>query len=132
MDRPRRDAHDARAWGEALLIGLLAAALILFATYPTLRHSYDAGQARLVLETVIAVAAVVAAFLAAIRVSVEGRWSDVFLCTGFAVTGAATFAFSVVPLLNGSPPIAGPGGVAAGSRPSTGAALPPRPRSPPP
>src|SRR5262249_20201327 len=105
------------------LIGLLAAALILFATYPTLRHSYDAGQARLVLETVIAVAAVVAAFLAAIRVSVEGRWSDVFLCTAFAVTGAATFAFAVVPLLNGSPSIAGAEGWAGIAGRITGAAF---------
>jgi len=36
-----------------------------------------------------------------VRVTVEGRWSDVLLCTGFALTSATVLAFSVAPLLNG-------------------------------
>jgi len=107
MDRPGRDAHQTWLWGEALLLGLLAAAFTWFVAYPTLGHPYDAAQVRLVLDTVITLAAVIVAVLAAIRVSVEGRWTDVVLCTGFAVTAAATFAFSVVPMMDGSPTIAG-------------------------
>ena len=110
MDRPRKDAYQTRLWGEALLLGLLAAALTLFVVYPTLQQPYDIPAVRLVLDTVIALAAVVVAVLATVRVSVEGRWSDVLLCTGFAVTAAATFCFSIVPLLDESTNIAGPEG----------------------
>ncbi|HEU5211685.1 MAG TPA: histidine kinase [Gaiellaceae bacterium] len=106
MDHPERDADETWRWGEALLLGLVAAGLTVVVAYPTLGHPYDAAQVRLVLDTVITLAAVIVAVLAAIRVSVEGRWSDVLLCTGFAVTAAATFAFSVVPLLDGSLTIA--------------------------
>ena len=103
MDRPQKDADQTWLWGEALLLGLLAAALTLFVVYPTLRQPYDVPvNLRLVLDTVITLAAIVVAVLAAVRVSVEGRWSDVLLCTGFAVTAAATFCFSVLPLLDGS------------------------------
>ena len=107
MDRPQKDAYQTWLWGEALLLTLLAAALTLFVVYPTLRQPYDTPHVRLVLDTLITLAAVVVAVLAAVRVSVEGRWSDVLLCTGFAVTAAATFCFSIVPLLDESTKIAG-------------------------
>lgn len=110
MDRPQKDAYQTWLWGEALLLGLLAAALTLFVVYPSLRQPYNVPHVRLVLDTVITLAAVVVAVLAAVRVSVEGRWSDVLLCTGFAVTAAATFCFSIVPLLDESTKIAGPEG----------------------
>jgi signal transduction histidine kinase len=73
----------------------------LFVVYPTLRQPYDLTQVRLVLDTVVMLAALVVAVLAAVRVSVEGRWSDVLLCCGFALTSATVLAFSVAPLLNG-------------------------------
>ena len=82
MNRPQRDAYQTWLWGEALLLALLAAALTLFLFYPTLRQPYDLAQVRLVLDTVVMLAALVVAVLAAVRVSVEGRWSDVLLCCG--------------------------------------------------
>ena len=101
MNRPQRDAYQTWLWGEALLLALLAAALTLFLFYPTLREPYDLTQVRLVLDTVVMLAALVVAVLAAVRVSVEGRWSDVLLCSGFAVTATTVLAFSIAPLLNG-------------------------------
>src|SRR4051794_12197242 len=100
MNRPQRDAYQTWLWGEALLLALLAAALTLFLFYPTLRQPYDLSQVRLVLDTVVMLAALVVAVLAAVRVSVEGRWSDVLLCCGFALTSAAVLAFSIVPSLD--------------------------------
>ncbi len=101
MNRPQRDAYQTWLWGEALLLALLAAALTLFVVYPNLRQPYDLTQVRLVLDTVVMLAALVVAVLAAVRVSVEGRWSDVLLCSGFALTSATVLAFSIAPLLNG-------------------------------
>jgi signal transduction histidine kinase len=101
VNRPQRDAYQTWLWGEALLLALLAAALTLFLVYPDLRQPYDLTQGRLVLDTVVVLAALVVAILAAVRVSVEGRWSDVLLCCGFALTSATVLAFSVAPLLNG-------------------------------
>jgi signal transduction histidine kinase len=99
VNRPQRDAYQTWLWGEALLLALLAAALTLFLVYPDLRQPYDLIQVRLVLDTVVVLAALVVAVLAAVRVSVEGRWSDVLLCCGFALTSATVLAFSVAPLL---------------------------------
>ncbi len=101
MNRPQRDAYQTWLWGEALLLALLAAALTLFVVYPNLRQPYELTQVRLVLDTVVMLAALVVAVLAAVRVSVEGRWSDVLLCSGFALTSATVLAFSILPLLNG-------------------------------
>jgi signal transduction histidine kinase len=107
MNRPQKDAYQTWLWGEALLLALLAAALTLFVVYPNLRQPYAVPHVRLVLDTVMTLAAIVVAVLAAVRVSVEGRWSDVLLCTGFAATAAAIFAFSVVPLLDSTTRISG-------------------------
>src|SRR4051812_16014370 len=101
MNRPQRDAYQTWLWGEALLLALLAAALTLFVVYPNLREPYDLTQVRLVVDTVVMLAALVVAVLAAVRVSVEGRWSDVLLCSGFALTSATVLAFSIAPLLDG-------------------------------
>jgi signal transduction histidine kinase len=110
VDRPRKDAYPTWPWGEALLLGLLAVPLTLFVAYPTLRQPYDVPGVRLVLDTAITLAAVVVAVLASVRISVEGRWSDVLLSTGFAVTAAAMFCFSIVPLLDESTNVPGPEG----------------------
>jgi signal transduction histidine kinase len=110
MNRPQKDTYQTWLWGEALLLALLGAALTLFIAYPTLREPYDLPDVRLVLDTVVMLAALVVAVLAAIRVSVEGRWSDVLLCLGFSLTAAANLAFAIVPTFDGSYDIARPEG----------------------
>lgn len=99
----RRDdtAYQSWLWGEILLFGLLGAALALFATYPELRPTYDLPQVRLVLDTMVALAAILVAVLAGIRFSVDGRRLDWFLCAGFLLTAGATFCFGIAPLFGG-------------------------------
>jgi signal transduction histidine kinase len=101
----RRDDHAYQSWlwGEILLLGLLAAALALFATYPSLRPTYDLPQVRLVLDTLVALAAALVAVLAGVRFSVEGRRLDLLLCAGFSTAAGATFAFGIAPVLGGQP-----------------------------
>src|SRR5436309_12340861 len=101
----RRDDPAYQSWlvGEILLFGLLGAALALFATYPALRPTYELPQARLVLDTTVALAAVLVAVLAGVRFSVEGRRLDLLLCAGFSVAAASTFSFAIVPALDGGP-----------------------------
>src|SRR5918911_513846 len=102
----RRDDPAYQSWlvGEILLFGLLGAALALFATYPSLRPTYELPQARLVLDTMVALAAALVAVLAAVRFSVDGRRLDLFLCAGFSIAAAATFSFAIAPQLGGGPP----------------------------
>src|SRR5919201_3049687 len=59
----RRDNGDYQSWlfGQVLLLGLLGAGLALFVAYPQLRSSYDAPQARLVLDTTVTAAAMIVA-----------------------------------------------------------------------
>ena len=101
----RRDDPAYQSWlvGEILLFGLLGAALALFATYPDLRPTYELPQVRLVLDTMVALAAVLVAVLAGVRFSVEGRRLDLLLCAGFSVAAAATFCFGIAPVLGGQP-----------------------------
>jgi signal transduction histidine kinase len=96
-------AYQSWLWGEILLFGLLAAALALFATYPNLRPTYELPQVRLVLDTLVALAASLVAVLAGVRFSVEGRRLDLFLCAGFMTAAGATFAFGIAPVLGGQP-----------------------------
>ncbi|MFN2469403.1 MAG: sensor histidine kinase [Gaiellaceae bacterium] len=97
MKRAENDAYQTWLWGEALLLALLAATLTLSLGYPDLWEPYDLPQVRLVLDTVIMLAAAVVAVLAGTRVSVDGRWGDVLLCGGFGTAAAATLAFAVAP-----------------------------------
>jgi signal transduction histidine kinase len=101
----RRDdpAYQSWLWGEVLLFGLLAAALALFAAYPDLRPTYELPQVRLVLDTLVALAAGLVAVLAGVRFSVDGRRLDLFLCAGFSIAAGATFAFGIAPVLGGQP-----------------------------
>jgi signal transduction histidine kinase len=96
-----RDDYQAWLWGEVLLIGLLGAALALFVAYPSLRNTYALPQVRLVLDTAVTLAAAIVALLAGIRFAVDGRRLDLLLCGGFASAAAATFVFSIAPLLGG-------------------------------
>ncbi len=99
----RRDDPAYQSWllGEILLFGLLGAALALFAVYPSLRPTYELPQARLVLDTMVALAALLVAVLAGVRFSVEGRRLDLFLCAGFLLAALSTFCFAIAPRLGG-------------------------------
>jgi signal transduction histidine kinase len=90
-----------QAWlrGEILLVGLLGAALAFFVAYPELHESSAQPELRLVLQTVVMLAAAIVAVLAGLRFSVERRRSDLLLSTGFSVTATATLAFSIGPAL---------------------------------
>jgi hypothetical protein len=59
----------------------------LFVTYPGLRPSFELPQVRLVLNTMVALAAVLVAVLAGVRFSVDGRRLDWLLCAGFSLAG---------------------------------------------
>jgi signal transduction histidine kinase len=101
----RRDdsAYQSWLWGQILLLGLLGAALALFVTYPDLRPTYHLPQVRVVLDTMVALAATLVAVLAGIRFSVDGRRLDWLLCAGFSLAAGATFCFGIVPILGGQP-----------------------------
>src|SRR5918911_2192628 len=101
----RRDdpAYQSWLWGQVLLFGLLAAALAFFAAYPNLRPTYELPQVRLVLDTLVSVAAALVAVLAGVRFSVDGRRLDLFLCAGFSVAAGSTFCFGIAPVLGGAP-----------------------------
>jgi signal transduction histidine kinase len=123
VSRPQNDTYQTWLWGEALLLGLLAAWLTLFVAYPDLREPYNLPEVRLVLDTVVMLAALVVAVLAAIRVSVEGRWSDVLLCLGFSLTAASNLAFSIVPAFDSGSDLARPEGWAGVAGRIAGAAF---------
>jgi signal transduction histidine kinase len=101
----RRDdsAYQSWLWGEILLFGLLGAALALFVTYPELRPTYHLPQTRLVLDTMVSLAATLVAVLAGVRFSVDGRRLDWLLCAGFSLAAGSTFCFGIVPILGGQP-----------------------------
>src|SRR6266516_2089271 len=83
----KEDAYQSWFWGEVLLFGLLGALLALFVTYQDLRPSFDLPQVRLVLNTMVALAAVLVAVLggrpearlAALRGLLAGGGLDVLL-----------------------------------------------------
>ncbi len=101
MREDGRDDFQAFLWGQILLFGLLGAALAFFLFHRDVPTHWALPEVRLVLQTAVAVAAGIVALLAGVRFSVEGRRLDLLLCTGFLVSGSATFAFSVVPVLGG-------------------------------
>jgi signal transduction histidine kinase len=98
-----RDDYQAWLWSTVLLIWLLGAALALFVAYPSLRTSYSLPQARLVLDTVVMLAAAIVAVLAGIRFSVDGRRLDLLLCGGFSAASASMLIFSIAPVVGGHP-----------------------------
>src|SRR4051794_30945568 len=101
--RNEENAYLSWLWGEVLLFGLLGATLALFVTYPDLRPTYELPQVRLVLDTMVALAAVLVAVLAGVRFSVEGRRLDWLLCAGFSLAAGSTFCFGIAPVLDNRP-----------------------------
>ncbi len=101
--RNEENAYQSWLWGEVLLFGLLGATLALFITYPDLRPTFELPEVRLVLDTMVALAAVLVAVLAGIRFSVDGRRLDLLLCAGFSLAAGSTFCFGIAPILGGQP-----------------------------
>src|SRR6266516_3699615 len=101
--RNEENAYQSWLWGEVLLFGLLGATLALFVAYPDLRPTFELPQVRLVLDTVVALAAVLVAVLAGVRFSVDGRRLDLLLCAGFSLAAGSTFCFGIAPVLGGQP-----------------------------
>ena len=97
-------AEAYRSWliGELVLVALLGGAIAYFTVTSSLR-GYALPEARLALDTTVAVCASIVATLAAIRFLVEGRALDVLLAASFVATGLGTLAFGVVPTLGGRP-----------------------------
>src|SRR5438477_13175718 len=102
--RNEENAYQSWLWGEVLLFGLLGATLALFVTYPNLRPTFDLPQARLVLDTTVALAAVLVAVLAGIRFSVDGRRLGLLLGAGSSLDAGSTFCFAVASGLGGHGP----------------------------
>jgi signal transduction histidine kinase len=95
-------AEAYRSWlvGELVLVALLGGATAYFGLTSSLR-GYALPEARLALDTTVAVCATIVATLAAIRFLVEGRVLDLLLASSFVTTGVGTLAFGVVPVLGG-------------------------------
>jgi len=101
--RKQENAYQSWLWGEVLLFGLLGALLALSVTYPGLRPSFELPQVRLVLNTMVALAAGLVAVLAGVRFSVDGRRLDWLLCAGFSLAAGSTFCFGIAPVLGNEP-----------------------------
>ena len=87
--------------GELVLVSLLGLGTVLLAVTGRL-DGYSLPNARISLDTAVAVVASIVAILTAIRFLVEGRGMDLLLAAGFLAIGVGAFAFAVVPVLSGS------------------------------
>ncbi len=89
-----------RSWlaGELLLVCLLAlGTALLFATNRL--DGYELPNARVALDTAVAIVATIVALLAATRFLVEGRGMDLLLAAGFLAIGLGTAIFAVAPVV---------------------------------
>ena len=96
----RSDTYRSWIVGELVLVALLGSSTAFLALSAAL-DGYALPEARLSLDTAVAVFATIVAILAAVRFRVEGRLMDLFVAAAFFTVGLATFAFRVVPLLGG-------------------------------
>ncbi len=89
-----------RSWlaGELLLVCLLALGLVLLLVTHRL-DGYALPNARIVLDTTVAIIATIVALLAAIRFLVEGRGMDLLLAAGFLAIGLGSAIFAVAPVI---------------------------------
>jgi len=97
-----RPSERYRSWliSELVLVSLLALGTALLALTGRL-DGYELPNARIALDTSVAVVASIVAILAAIRFLVEGRLMDLLLAAGFLAIGAGTFTFAVASVLAG-------------------------------
>ncbi len=84
-----------------MLAGLLGLGTVLLVVTGRL-DGYALPNARISLDTAVAVVASIVAILTAIRFLVEGRGMDLLLSAGFLAIGVGAFAFAVVPVLSGA------------------------------
>ena len=103
MERARTDAYASWLAGLTFVVLALGATTGFFVVNPSLQNAYALPEARLVLETVVALAAAAVAVLAGTRFSVEGQRIDLLLCSGFAATALGGILFEIVPALGGDP-----------------------------
>ncbi len=102
MEGARKDTYTSWLVGLTFIVLSLGAATGFFVANPALQDAYALPEARLVLETVVALAAAAVSLLTGTRFAVEGQRVDLLLCAGFATTALGGLAFEVVPLLGGS------------------------------
>jgi signal transduction histidine kinase len=97
-----RPSERDRSWliGELILVSLLAIGTVLLFQTGRL-DGYALPNARIALDTAVAMMASTVAVLAATRFLVEGRAMDLLLAGGFFATGIGTFAFAVAPAISG-------------------------------
>jgi signal transduction histidine kinase len=94
-------ARTYRSWlvSELLIVAVLALSTVVLAATDRL-GGYELPEARLVLDTAVAIVASMVAVLVAIRFRVEGRTLDLLLTAGFAVIALGTFVYGVLPGLD--------------------------------
>jgi signal transduction histidine kinase len=100
VQRARLETYQSWLIGELVLVFLLGFATLLFSATGRL-DGYALPNARIVLDTAVAVVASIVAILTAVRFLVEGRGMDLLLAGGFLATGPGTFVFRVAPVLGG-------------------------------
>lgn len=112
-----RSRERYRSWliGELVLASLLGLGTLLLLVTGRL-DGYALPNARISLDTAVAVVASIVAILTAIRFLVEGRGMDLLLAGGFVAIGVGTFGFAVAPVLSGGElrPIEGWAAIGAG------------------
>src|SRR2546428_9034377 len=99
--RNEQNAYQSWLWGEILLFGLLGATLALFATYPGLRPTFELPQVRLVLDTLVALAAGLVAGPAGVPFSGGGGRLDWPLFAGFSLPHRSSICIGISPLFVG-------------------------------
>jgi signal transduction histidine kinase len=101
MEHARAQTYRSWLLGEILLVGLLVSATLLFATSDSLQSSYLLPQARLAIDSAIAVVAAIVSVLASVRFRADGRTLDLLLAAGFWSIALGTTLFGLVPVLGG-------------------------------
>ncbi|MGZ8687428.1 MAG: hypothetical protein ACXWZP_03275, partial [Gaiellaceae bacterium] len=100
MHTARTETYRSWLWGELALVAVLGLATLILALAGRL-DGYALPEGRIALDTGVAVVASIVAILAAIRFLVEGRGMDLLLAGGFLAIGGGSFAFRVVPAIDG-------------------------------
>ena len=97
-----RPSDSYRSWliGELVLVLVLGLGTVLFVAFGLL-NGYAFPNARIALDTAVAIVASIVAILTGARFLVESRGMDLLLTGGFLATGVGTFAFAIAPVLSG-------------------------------
>ena len=101
MEHPRSQSFRSWLVGESLLVALLVSTTMLFATSDSLQSAYLLPEARLAIDSAVAVVAAIVSVLAGVRFLVDGRVLDLLLAAGFWSIALGTALFGLVPVLDG-------------------------------